>query len=96
MQLLLPGTTSTGRNAPTRPSPVTGAPVATIGPPPLNTSQTSFSAAVMVGWSTNRNRPLRSEAVWVWAEDGFAMLAIRVKCRPPSVLSATGTTLPTL
>ena len=81
---------------PTCPRPVTGAPVATIGPPPLNTTQTSPSPDVIVGWSVNRNRPRRSPLADRLCFGGFAMVAIRLKWRPPSVLSAMGTTFPTL
>src|SRR5229473_3210078 len=81
---------------PTSPNPVTGAPVATIGPPPLNTTQTSPFPATIVGWSTKRNRPRRSSLVCVFELAGFAILAMRLKLNPPSVLSATGTVLPTL
>src|SRR5437660_5969183 len=49
VQLFVPGTTSGVMKLPTCPNPVTGAPVATIGPPPLNTTQTSRCAAVIVG-----------------------------------------------
>src|SRR6266481_1508 len=81
---------------PTSPNPVTGAPVATMGPPPLNTTQTSPFPATMVGWSTKRNKPRRSSLVCVFELAGFAILAMRLKLNPPSVLSATGTVLPTL
>jgi hypothetical protein len=57
----------------------------------LNTIQTSFSAVVMVGWSTNRKRPLRSLAVSVLVLAGSLMLAMMLKWSPPSVLSAIGT-----
>src|SRR5438105_5031800 len=79
--------TSTRLNAPTRPRPVTGAPEATSGPPALNTTHTSPDAAVMVGWSTKRKVVL--------LPGGLAMLAITLKCNPPSVLSATGSMLGT-
>ena len=86
-----PGTTSTGTNAPTVPVPVTAAPVATIGPPALNTTHTSFCAAVIVGWSTNRNRPRLSPAAFFAGRSAAEMLAITLKVTPPSVLSAMGT-----
>src|SRR5260370_30458580 len=95
VQLFVPGITSGVMKLPTCPNPVTGAPVATIGPPPLNTSQTSPSPDVIVGWSTNRNRPRRSPlADRLFGV--FAMFAMRLKLRPPSVLRAMGTTFPTL
>src|SRR6266852_2055950 len=77
--------------APTWPSPATGAPVAAIGPPALNTTQPSFCAAVMVGWSTKRNRPRLSPPAFLAGRSALEMLAITRKVRPPSVLSATGT-----
>src|SRR5229473_2063437 len=67
-----------------------------MGPPPLNTTQTSPFPATMVGWSTKRNKPRRSSLVCVFELAGFAILAMRLKLNPPSVLSATGTVLPTL
>jgi len=81
---------------PTPPNPVTGAPVATMGPPPLNTTQTSPFPDTIVGWSTKRNKPRRSSLVSVFEVAGFAILAVMWKLKPPSVLSATGTVLPTL
>src|SRR5712691_3630743 len=81
---------------PTCPSPVAGAPVAMIGPPPLKTSQTSFAPVVMVGWSTNRNRPRRSLPVLALRFPELAMLAITANVKPPSVLRATGTRLGTV
>src|SRR2546421_6146377 len=81
---------------PTSPNAVTGAPLATMGPPPLNTTQTSPFPATIVGWSTKRNRPRRSLLVCVFELAGFAILAMMLKLNPPSVLSATGTVLPTL
>src|SRR5712691_1116064 len=78
-------------NAPTWPSPVSGAPVAAIGPPALNTNQTSLCAAVMVGWSTKRNSPRLSPPDFLAGRLAWEMLAITRKVRPPSVLSATGT-----
>src|SRR6266478_1247246 len=81
---------------PTSPNPVTGAPVATMGAPPLTTTQTSPFPATIVGCSTKRNKPRRSSLVCVFELAGFAILAMRLKLNPPSVLSATGTVLPTL
>src|SRR5260370_37475073 len=91
VQLLGPGTTSGGMNAPTLPSPVSGAPVAAIGPPALNTNQTSLCAAVMVGWSTKRNSPRLSPPDFLAGRLAWEVLAITRKVRPPSVLSATRT-----
>src|SRR5215831_12097797 len=49
VQLLVPGTTCPTPNGPTWPRPVTGAPVAYIGPPALKTSHTSPCPVVIVG-----------------------------------------------
>ena len=50
----------------------------------------------MVGWSTKRNRPRCRRADFVGDDFGGAsMLAMTLKVKPPSVLSATGTTFST-
>src|SRR5258708_4452333 len=96
VQLFVPGTTSGVMKLPTFPSLVTCAPVATIGPPPLNTSQTSPSPAVIVGWSTNRNRPRRSPLADRFCFGGLALFPVRLQWRPPSVLRAIGALVVTL
>src|SRR5712691_9207839 len=96
VQLLLPGTTSPAKNAPTWPRPVTGAPVANMGPPALTTTQTSPFAAVIVGWSTKRKSPRLSPLAFVGVVfGGCAMFATMLNVRPPSVLSAIGTSFST-
>ena len=47
---------------------------------------------MIVSWSTKRYTPRRAGPFVPGGFGGFAMLAMTLKVRPPSVLSATGTT----